>query len=168
MGDIPAAGPGGPPPPPAELARALDLNAVPAADDPKPAEAAPGGAAPAGEAAPGGAAPGPQPAPPPSDAKRAAAEAVAGLIVNGLAAGIARQWPAAQFKVDEKTAAAAVLVPVMLKYGLTPEWLERYREEIALGVTWGGLAYVGYSRVRAARTTPPPASDGIGGLGPMM
>lgn len=84
------------------------------------------------------------------------AKAAAGLIVGVLF----DSWAAAKFTAQEKTAAAAVLVPVLVKYRVTPEWLDRYREELALAAVWGGLAWTGYKRARADQVKPPRSGGG--------
>jgi hypothetical protein len=83
------------------------------------------------------------------------------MIVNAIAGMVAQQWPATAYTTDEKAAAATVLVPVFVKYHITPAWLERYREEFAVVWVWGGLGVKGYQRARAAR----PAAKPGGGVG---
>lgn len=117
-----------------------------------------GAESPAG-AAPGGERPGV------SDAEREAAGTVATFVVGTLADMVGKRWPATAYTPDEKAAAVAVLVPVFVKYGITPAWLERWRVEVTAGVTFSSLAFVGYQRVKASRATAgKPAAPGGGAL----
>ena len=114
---------------------------------------------PGGEGAPP---PGSAPSPGASDGEREAAGHAAGLVVDALAGLVSKRWPETAYTAEEKTAAASVIAPLFIKYGITPAWLERWREEMAAGLVIGGLAYAGYSRVRAARTSPPPSPGAPG------
>jgi uncharacterized membrane protein YebE (DUF533 family) len=80
-------------------------------------------------------------------------------VVGIIADAVAARWPATAYTADERMAAAAVLAPVFVKHGITPAWLEKWREEIAAAMTIGGLAYVGYQRVQATRGAPPQVAD---------
>lgn len=133
-----------PPPVSAELAAAAAaIDGTPASD-----AAAVGGAD-----APGGEAREDQ-----GEARRAGAGRVAVLVVGGLAKVVAARWPATAYTAEDQSLAVAVLVPVFLKYGVTPAWLKRWEEEIAAGLVIGGLAWQGFQRAEAAK--PAPARDG--------
>jgi hypothetical protein len=119
-------------------------------------------AADAGRAAPGAMPPPGDQAAPPNGAELQAAMGAASMLVGFVADTVAARWPATAYTAEERLAAAAVLAPVFVKHGITPAWLEKWREEIAAAMAIGGLIYVGYQRVQAARAAPGPATPPAG------
>jgi len=117
-----------------------------------PALEAPGGAAGAGQGEPGAAGA--------TDGDRSAAMGLSAMVVTILAAGVARRWPATAYTAAEQESLAVVLCPVLLKYGLTAAWLEKYRAEAALLGTLLMLVKTGIDRVTAAAPAAPGASPG--------
>lgn len=69
-------------------------------------------------------------------------ELVAGLV--------GRRWPVLVYSPEQKTTAAAVLVPVLVKYDLSPAWLDKYKEEFAAGAFFAGLVIESVRKVREA------------------
>ena len=118
-----------------------------------PALEPPPGAAGAGQGEPGAAGA--------TDGDRSAAMGLSAMVVAILAAGIARRWPATAYTAEEKESLSLVLCPVLLKYGLTAAWLEKYRAEAALLGTLLMLAKTGMDRVTAAAPAAPgPSPEG--------
>ena len=94
-----------------------------------------------------------------TDGDRNAAMGLSVMVVSVLAQGVARRWPAAIYTMAEQDSLALVLCPVMLKYGLTAAWLERYRAEAALLGTLLMLAKTGIDRVAAAAAPAAPGAS---------
>lgn len=99
----------------------------------------------------------------PAESLKTAAANAAVLVVAIVSAGIAQRWPVGAFTEEEKTALVAVLVPLFVKYAITPAWLEKWQEEIAAVVVVGGTGYGVFSRIKAAAAKNAPAAPGAGG-----
>jgi len=110
----------------------------------------------------GGAAPGAsQPGASAGEGDRNAAMGLSSMVVGILAAGIARRWPATAYTEAEKESLAVVLCPVLMKYGLTAAWLEKYRAEFSLLGVLFLLGKTGMDRVAAASAAAPAPEGAI-------
>lgn len=76
-----------------------------------------------------------------SDAERAHLETVgfAAMLTEMGAQVATRRWPVIVFTKTEKNAVCDALVPVLKKYDVRSAFLEKYKEEFALGMVLAGI-----------------------------
>jgi len=79
----------------------------------------------------------------------------AGFLVELAADGAEGLHPAINYDKDVREKVARRLAPVLLKYdGKLPPWLERWKEEIFLSITLGGVAYGTVKAIREYEAKP--------------
>lgn len=78
----------------------------------------------------------------------------AGKLVELVAWGVERIFPALGYKEETKQEAAKKLAPLMVKYNLSSELLNKWGAEFEAGMFFGGLAYASYLAVKASKQPP--------------
>ncbi len=74
---------------------------------------------------------------------------MAGTICALLAKGATMRWPYLQYPDDTIKQGAAVLAPVLVKYDMQSEFLDKWKEEISAAVFFGTLIASSYSTIKA-------------------
>lgn len=89
------------------------------------------------------------------EAGQAAALAVAEKGVNLVADLVEFKYDCLKYGPETRAEGAAKIAPLLVKYGLgggiLAEYLERWKEEIAAGMFFGGVIFASYQAVKEAR-----------------
>lgn len=78
----------------------------------------------------------------------------AGKLVDLVTWGIEKIFPVLGYKEETKQEAAKKLAPLMVKYNLSSELLNKWGAEFEAGMFFGGLAYASYLAVKASKQPP--------------
>lgn len=78
----------------------------------------------------------------------------AGKLVDLVAWAVEKIFPALSYKEETKQEAAKKLAPLMVKYNLSSELLNKWGAEFEAGMFFGGLAYASYLAVKASKQPP--------------
>lgn len=83
------------------------------------------------------------------EADTAQAVGIASIMVQLLARGAVIAYPCLSFDDAVKGEAVNVLVPVLTKYNVSSEFLDRWKEEFAAGMFFAGVIFGSYQTVQA-------------------
>lgn len=75
-------------------------------------------------------------------------------LVELVAWGVEKIFPVLGYKEETKAEAAKKLAPLMVKYNLSSELLNKWGAEFEAGMFFGGLAYASYLAVKASKQPP--------------
>lgn len=78
----------------------------------------------------------------------------AGKLVDLVTWAVEKIFPALGYKEETKQEAAKKLAPLMVKYNLSSELLNKWGAEFEAGMFFGGLAYASYLAVKASKQPP--------------
>lgn len=75
----------------------------------------------------------------------------AGKLVDLVAWGMSKLFPVIEYTEETKTEAAAKLAPLLQKYNLSSELLNKWGAEFEAGLFFGGLAVASYQAIKQAK-----------------
>lgn len=75
----------------------------------------------------------------------------AGKLVDLIAWGMGKIFPAIEYTEETKAEAAAKLAPLLQKYNLSSELLNKWGAECEAGLFFGGLAVASYQAIKQAK-----------------